>query len=184
MTHNALSELTSVTWAGVAVVEAALLLHAALHDVAVRTIPHAICVALVAIGLLQRARDHQVFMATAAAAGVFAACAVLWRMRWLGGGDVKLIAATCCLVPPHEVPALLAAIAVSGGLLACAYLLAMRCLAREGDPARADPDHRTHAHRGLVTRIARLEMWRIRRRGALPYGVAVSAGALLHVLGG
>ena len=197
MTPFAFFELTPVTWACVAGVEAGLLLHAALHDIAARTIPHATCLALAAIGLLQRSRDHHLVMAITAAAGVFAACAVLWRLRWLGGGDVKLIAASCCLVAPGDVPALLVGIAISGGLLACGYLLAMRWLGGAGGMRaqarrahiRCGHDRRAHDQGGhdrggLVARIARLEAWRIRRRGALPYGVAISAGTLLHIFGG
>jgi prepilin peptidase CpaA len=42
------------------------------------------------------------------------------------------------------------------------------------------------AGRGRFVRIYGVERWRIRRRGPLPYGVAIAAGGvftLLHVIG-
>ena len=47
---------------------------------------------------------------------VFLAGAFCWRRGWLGGGDVKLLAATAVLVPPSLVVNLLLDVALAGGV--------------------------------------------------------------------
>jgi len=52
-------------------------------------------------------------------------------------------------------------------------------------PAAAPGPARGTAHRTrsqLLRRVLRVECWRIRRRGSLPYGCAIAAAALIMLL--
>ncbi len=148
-----------------------LLLASAVHDVAFRTVPNAACIAVLGCGLVSRAMSGQIGLAAAAGVVTFAAAARCWRRGWLGGGDVKLLAATTLLVPPQAVPLLIAWVALCGGVLTLPYLVARHRL-----PVLAGPRHH------LLGRIARAESWRLRRGGPLPYAMAIAAGACLVIL--
>jgi len=82
---------------------------------------------------------------------------------------VKLLAAAALLPPPAQVPDLVVGVALCGGLLAL-LVLALRPLV----PRAAGP-----RPTGLFARAVRAEAWRLRRRGPLPYAVAIAGGALL-----
>lgn len=145
---------------------------AALTDIATRTIPDRCAVALGVIGLgLQAWGAGAVAALASAGAGacVFALAFLAWRRGWLGGGDVKLLAAAACVVPPAAVGTLLLAVAIAGGALSFLYLVL-----RAARPAVAAGRPRTRA-----ARVLRAEAWRIRRGGPLPYGVAIAAGTIL-----
>jgi prepilin peptidase CpaA len=146
----------------------ALLAHAALHDLAARTIPDWVSLALLPIGLWLRLWQGGLPWAVAALLLVFAGGVLAWRFGAFGGGDVKLLAAATPLLPPAEVPMLIAAVALAGGALALPYL-ALRPLLR-GRAVGERPRH-------LLARVLRAERWRIGRGGPLPYGIAIAAGA-------
>jgi prepilin peptidase CpaA len=154
----------------IAVAGAIILVAAALHDAAFRTVPNTICFAVLCCGLVARFVSGQTWPAIAAGAVTFIVAALCWRRGWLGGGDVKLLAASTLLVPPTAVPLLIAWVALSGGMLTIPYLLARHRL-----PLLAGPQH------SLLGRIARAESWRLRRGGPLPYAVAIAAGAALVI---
>jgi prepilin peptidase CpaA len=107
----------------------------------------------------------------ATASVVLLAGIALWRCGWLGGGDVKLIAALSLWAGTEHLAELLLAIALSGGLLAVAMLLAQR-LARS--PAMAALQ--VHAGRLLPATLPILAAPPPHAVGSLPYGVAVSLG--------
>ena len=134
-----------------------LVLAAAWHDLLARTVPNRLPVLLALVGL-----------ARLAAGAVFAGAFLCWRRGWLGGGDVKLLAACALSVPPHLVPGLLAAIAIAGAGLALVYLAARRWVRPAGGARPA----------GLLARALRAERWRIARGGPLPYAVAIAIGVL------
>ena len=92
---------------------------------------------------------------------------LLWLRGALGGGDVKLLAATALLLPPALIPAQLLAVALAGGALALLHL-ALRPLLRN---LRADG-----RPRGALRRALRREGRRIRAGAPLPYGVAIALG--------
>lgn len=152
----------------------ALLAFAALHDLAARIIPDWVSLALLPIGFWLRIWHGGALWALVALLLVFAGAVLVWRLGALGGGDVKLLTAATPLLPPAEVPALLAAVALAGGVLALLYIL-LRLLLR-GRSAGERP-------RGLPVRIWRIERWRIGRGGPLPYGIAIAAGAVWVLLG-
>ena len=118
----------------------------------------------------------------ATAATVLAVGMIIWRLRWLGGGDVKLIAALTLWAGAKDAPLLLATIALSGGILALLWQSRLQHVAawlsaalgtRFGtmSPAlqaagSADPGGAAQASSAV----------------SLPYGVAIAAGGcwLVH----
>ena len=145
-----------------------LILAASLHDIATRTIPDSLVLALAAAGLFTAVLDGRVFGALLAAGGIFVVSALCWRRGWMGGGDVKLLGAAALGMPPNAVLTFAAAVALAGGLLAVLYLVARRFVPA---PTSLRPC-------GLLARAARVERWRISRGGPLPYACAIAAGVL------
>ena len=152
---------------------AILLLLAAAHDVATRTVPNWISAVLLAAGLGLRLAGGGLMLGLLAAAIVFVAAVFCWRRGWMGGADVKLLAAASLVVPPGLVLSLLLAVSLAGGiLLIVSYALhvGVRRLPVSGSASsRSD---------GLLARIRRVERRRIRRLESLPYASAIAAGAL------
>lgn len=82
-------------------------------------IPNGICLTLAALYLpfvLVAGIDPLAGLATGVA--VFAAGAALFAAGWIGGGDVKLLAATALWAGPVFVPAMLVIVLLSGGAFA------------------------------------------------------------------
>ncbi len=154
----------------------ALLLAAALSDVASRTVPNTVSLCIAATGLGARLIDAHVLSGLALGVLVFAAAAACWRRGWMGGGDVKLLGAAALLVPPGSVVPMLLDVALAGGVLAAAYL-GLRAIV----PAPKRPAART---RSLLVRVARAERWRIHRNCPLPYASAIACGAVFSLLNG
>jgi prepilin peptidase CpaA len=150
---------------------------ASLNDIAVRAIPDVASIGLVLLGVAVRLVDGNAIAALVASAAILLLGAVCWRFGWLGGGDVKLLAACAWLVSPPLVPQLVLVTALTGGVLACLYL-ALSWMAR----APRIPTQAAHP-RTLAGRIWRAERWRIRRRASLPYGCAIAAATLITLSG-
>ena len=153
---------------------AALLLAAAASDLAARLVPNAVCALLAAAGLALRAGSGTLAGGMLAAACVFALAFVCWRRGWMGGGDVKLLAAATLTVPPLLAPRLLLAVALAGGVLAGLYLLLGSVL----PPVGSEPGH----HAQGLGRILRRERGRIARRGPVPYAAAIAAGTVFVLI--
>ncbi len=151
-----------------------LLAYAALHDLAVRTVPNWLPVSLLVMGALARLADHTLVPGLCAAAIAFALLFGIWAAGAMGGGDVKLWAATVLLVPPNWQDQLgcFLHVVMAGGLLALIYLAL---------PLLVKPPHRPRP-RSKLGRFLRVEQWRIRRRGPLPYACAIAAGAVTVLL--
>ena len=147
---------------------------AILRDIAARLIPNTLCAGIAVLALALHAACGDWLAALLAGSLVFLMAYVCWIRGWLGGGDVKLLTATAMLVPPGDVPALLGAVALAGGVLAACYLVLRRIIAppRSQAPAR------------LLPRILRAERWRIRGGRSLPYACAIAAGAFITLLNG
>lgn len=156
-----------------ALAASALLLVAAWCDLATRTIPDGISIALAALGLLTRAVDGVVPAALSllVAAGLFAAFLPLHARGAIGGGDVKLITALAAGLAPLATLEFLLTTVLVGGVLALVYL-SLRLLPQ---PAPLIPQPRAWPPR----RILALERRRWSRRGPLPYAVAIAAGGVL-----
>jgi prepilin peptidase CpaA len=147
-----------------------LLAVAAWTDVTTRLIPNWVSILLALDGVASRvfAGFGALALSVLAAAAVFGVLAVIHARGWLGGGDVKLLAATSVQFPPAGVWGLVAATSIAGGILALLHLMCRR-LPR---PARCP--------RGtsLPRRIWTIERWRARRAYSLPYGVAIACGGV------
>jgi prepilin peptidase CpaA len=158
---------------------AVLLVAAALHDVAARTIPNWTSFGIACLGLAMRAAQGQLPGSLALGFAVFAVAAFCWMRGWMGGGDVKLLGATALFIPPVHVGDLLVSITLAGGIVGLIYLISKFVLLRVARPARPGPRPRR-----LLARIARVERWRLLRGGSLPYASAIAAGALFVIVSG
>lgn len=151
-----------------------LLAFAAARDIATRLIPDGISIAIVVAGIGTRLLDG--WQAAGASLlvgmGLFAALLFLAARGLLGGGDVKLIAATATGLPPFETWNFIVATVLSGGVLAVGYLAARR----------VTPPLRLDTGAPFLRRVLVVEAWRIRRRGPIPYAVAIAAGGILLLL--
>lgn len=167
----------SYTWpslltSGLMLGSAALLILASLHDLVARTVPNWLAGALAVLGIALRALSSSLLAGTCAGAVVFVLAAICWRRGWMGGGDVKLLAASAIVVPPSLVLTFITAVALFGGALAIFYLVAGRLI----------PAPRAPRPRSLLARALRVECWRIHRHGPLPYACAIAAGGLFILL--
>jgi prepilin peptidase CpaA len=90
--------------------------------------------------------------------------AVLFRLRWFGGGDVKLLAAIGLWIGLKELPLYLAYVGLIGGGLGLGLILIRRLVGCFGS-----------RQAGSGGRLPRL----LERDGPVPYGLAIGAGALL-----
>jgi prepilin peptidase CpaA len=149
-----------------------LVVLAALHDLAARTVPNRLALLVAILGLLARAIQGNLVIGVAAAAAVFALAALCWSRGWMGGGDVKLLGASALAVPPVLVPTLVIVMAIAGGILSLFYLTARRLVPA---PSLTRP-------RSFPARVLRAETWRIRRGGPLPYACAIAAGGVFVLL--
>jgi prepilin peptidase CpaA len=98
----------------------ALLGIAALSDLRHRRIPNEIpaSAALLWLVALALGAAGSPLAGLATGLGLLAAGILAWRLGWLGGGDVKLIAALGLWAGPGQLPVLLLGIALAGGVLA------------------------------------------------------------------
>ena len=138
---------------------------AALRDVVSRIIPNGYCGLIALGGLFLRLMDGTAILGVAAASLLFLLLSLCWRLRLLGGGDVKLLAACALAVPPAQIGAVLFVTAISGAVLGVPYIVARRRV----PPPRVRPEWR-------LARALRLEQWRLHRGGPLPYAVAIASG--------
>lgn len=155
-----------VHWFAVFVLMAALLA-AALTDIATYLIPHRYTAAIaIAFFVFAIGRPpHFLLSGLGAAALLFAVGALLFARRLLGGGDVKLLAATGLWAGFDLLVLLLLASAVAGGLLAVMQLSPIGRLlpARPGSAPVGDDFHS-------------------RLRQPMPFGVAIALGGVCVAL--
>jgi len=135
---------------------------AAAIDVRSRIIPDRVVLLLVANGLALRlgmAGWHQAAISLLAAGAILLVLGQAARHGLIGGGDAKLIAAVALFVPVADVPALVLAIALAGGVVSSFYLV-LRAMARHG----------------AVLGLLRREQRRIAAGLPLPYALAIFLG--------
>jgi prepilin peptidase CpaA len=155
------------------ILEILLLLHVATIDVATRLIRNEICLALALLGTIgQLAAPMQLVESAIVAAILFLLLLVVYVRGWMGGGDVKLIAALAIGLPLVGVVQLLTVTALAGGVLALVHLM-MRQLPNP----RLAP-----AGSSFARRVYAVERWRHLRQAPLPYGVAIACGGIWTIL--
>jgi prepilin peptidase CpaA len=145
------------------IVPGALLLLAAASDLRRREIPDAISIALAATGLAHAVWAWgiaAVAISAAAAAACFAVGLLLFSLGQLGGGDVKLIAATIFWLPADRMLPFLLLTAIAGGVVCLAAAAARFATVAMGAGGI-----------GAALRAARAT--------AAPYATAIAAGGLL-----
>lgn len=157
-----------------------LLLLAGASDVATRRVPNWLSASLAAIGIAGHLNAGDLAGGLSCGFTVFVLAALCWRRGWLGGGDVKLLGAAALLFAPYQVPGLILSVALAGGVLAIAYLLARALLRLR--PASFHPEARRCASQNRLWRILRIECRRIRRGAPLPYASAIFVGAIFTLL--
>lgn len=152
----------------------ALLGLAAWRDVAVRTIPDRISLALLLIGVAKRVAlgPGPLLWSLGAALVLFLLLVPLHARGLLGGGDVKLAAALAVGLAPADSYDFIVATVLAGGLLGLAYLAMARLLPVPAPLPRGS----------LMARVRTVEAWRIARRKSLPYGVAIAMGGAFVLL--
>jgi prepilin peptidase CpaA len=144
----------------------ALLVAASFRDVRSRRIPNGLCAALAAFGLLRLGlglavwRDAPLAVVAAdlaASLALLLAGAGLFAAGWLGGGDVKLLAAAGLWIGVAGLPGLLAVMSLTGGLLALGMIVERAVVGLR----RAGAEH----------------------AATLPYGLAIAAGGIATATG-
>lgn len=153
------------------ILAASLLIFAAARDIATRLIPDAVPVALAVVGLLSRVAVGWTEAGFSLLIGMilFAVLLPLAMRGWLGGGDVKLIAAMAAGLSPHETWLFILATVFAGGVLGVAYIIGRYVV----------PEARIVSGTSLLRRVLAVEAWRMRRRGPLPYAVAIAIGGII-----
>jgi prepilin peptidase CpaA len=144
-------------------VAAVALIAAAVADLRFYQIPnrHAVAVALAFLLFALGADLDETLSALAVGAAVFALGIVLFARSWLGGGDVKLLAAVALWTPPPLLAGFALATSLAGAGLSIAMLTPLRrCL---------PPPPAALAHERAL-------------RQPIPFAVAIAAGGLFVLL--
>ena len=147
---------------------------AAWRDVSTRTIPDPVCGMLATAGFASRCilGGSEAVLSLAVALGLFVVLLAVALRGLMGGGDVKLAAAMAVGMPPALAWDFVFTTAMVGGLLGLGYLAGPWLVARPQPTGQVS----------LLRRIIRIEAWRVRRRGPVPYGVAIAGGGILVML--
>ena len=153
---------------GLELIMASLLLLAAARDIMTRTVPNWLPIMVAIFGAALASLDLRLVWGLSFGSMVFLCCLICWWRDWMGGADVKLLGAAAIVVSPAFSATFLLAVSLAGGILAVAYLAGRFIMPR---PARRRPHH-------LFRRVLRVEAWRIRHRGPLPYACAIAAGTI------
>ncbi len=150
-----------------------LLVHVAAIDIATRLIHNEACLILALLGIAsQFAGPAHVVESVVVTTLLSLLLIVLYQRGWMGGGDVKLLAALALGLPLTGVIQLLTVTAWAGAGLALAHLILRRLPYPELAPAGSS----------LVRRAYAVERWRNLRHAPLPYGVAIACGGISTVL--
>ena len=104
----------------------------------------------------------QIGLAVAVAMGALVIGAAMFALRWIGGGDAKLLAASTLWLGPAGLAPFLLWTAIAGGALALGLISARKLSAATGLPVRQP---------AWMERL-------LAPAGDIPYGIAIAAGAL------
>jgi prepilin peptidase CpaA len=144
---------------------AVLVIVAAMKDLSSYTIPNwisaALAIAFIPAALVVGVTPIQIGIAVAVGAAMLVAGVIMFALRWLGGGDAKLMAAASLWIGLPGLAPFALYTGLAGGALALALLALRSAWLRPF--AAGGP--------GWVDRLAT-------PGGAAPYGVAIAVGAL------
>lgn len=147
-----------------------LLLRAAWTDLLHRRIENLVCAALVVlwpVHLTLSPAPNDLVATLAIGCAIFAAATALWRFGYLGGGDVKLLAAVGLWAGPENALQFLLITGLAGGLLALVLIWH-----RQVGWALLVPIQATVS--SLLPRLAASSA--SAGQASLPYGIAIAAG--------
>ena len=151
----------------------ALLFLAAMHDLIARTVPNRISAGLGLMGAYESLVRGDALASSSCALALFATLLLPWWFGLLGGGDVKLLAASALMLRPVQIPSFVSLVMIVGGILALFYLAIRPVVLRVTQAERGS--------RSLWSRARRVETWRIRRRGPLPYAIAITIASIVEI---
>jgi prepilin peptidase CpaA len=142
----------------------ALMIMAALSDLTTMTIPNRISAALVLAffptAFLVGLSPLAVLVSVGVGVAMLALGAGMFALRWIGGGDAKVMAAAGLWLGLSGMPLFLTWTAITGGLFGLSLILARQWV---------------QPYAGYAPRwVGRL----LTPKGDIPYGVAIAAGAL------
>jgi prepilin peptidase CpaA len=149
-----------------AVIFVSCVAYAAVSDLGGLYIPNAISLILGAAFLIYAplfSRDMAVGAHLLVALAMFVLLLVLFKINWMGGGDVKLMTAILLWMGPPLALKFLLVMALWGGVFALALLILQKLF-------RAYPGFEARFPVPVVAAWA--------RRGIMPYGVAIAVAAL------
>lgn len=163
-----MSWITSIA----SVLEILMLLYVAAMDVATRLIRNEICLALAFLGIVsQLTSPMQLAESLIAAAILFLFLFIIYLRGWMGGGDVKLLAALAVGLPSMGIMQLLTITALAGGVLALLHVTMRNLPYPKLAPAGSS----------FARRVYAVERWRHLRHAPLPYGVAIACGGIWSI---
>jgi prepilin peptidase CpaA len=154
----------------IAILQACLLLCAAMTDVAARSIPNKITalLAVLAMGRLPLFDPSLLMVSVVTTVVLFTVLVILYARGYIGGGDVKLLSSVAIGLSFTSLLQLLTTMSFAGGVIALLHLV-LRQLPRPTLPP---------AGSSFLRRVYAIERWRNLRRAPLPYGVAIAAGGI------
>jgi prepilin peptidase CpaA len=157
------------------------LIWGAVSDLRLRIIPDRVSLLVAASGLTLAftLRPVDIYASLGAFVLVFIGLCAIAYYDLVGGGDVKLISAVSLLVPSNDVVVLLLEIALAGGLLSCAYLLARSQLKKALLPPR-EGRFATQLPWPTAPGSFRQEAARIIAGEPMPYAFAILGGVVFH----
>lgn len=159
---------------------------AAMVDLRHRIVPNRLVLVVAACGVGRRLllAPGQVWIDLLVAASIVVALGLLAHNKWIGGGDVKLIAAVSLLFPLSATGAVLLNIAVAGGLMGVVYLAMRAIVTRMPKPqfCPADPPEEAQDATWELGHLFCAERLRISAGEPMPYAVAVLGGVILRIV--
>ena len=153
------------------------------HDIAFRKIPDTFPILISTLGLAILVINGDWFsavMTMGLASITFLLLAILCMAGKIGGGDVKLVAASVLLVGAGYFLDFLLLTALAGGVVSLVYLTAsliLKFLAYLFPTLANPPSYKRSKNR--LNLLWQIERRRILRLSSIPYGVAISGGSLL-----
>ena len=168
-------------------VSVAALFAVALVDLRNRIVPNRLVLVVAACGVGRRllSAPGLIWFDLLAAASIVVALGLLAHHEWIGGGDVKLIAAVSLLFPLSDVGAVLLGIAVAGGLMGVAYLAMRATVTKIPKPrvlSRGYPGGYSQDTPWDLEHLLSGERMRIAAGEPMPYALAVLGGVIFRIV--